>query len=148
MPYIKLEDRQKVLETGIATTVGEMNFLITHEIHLYILTNGLNYQAISDVNKVLFKLHKDHNYFNNEKLDQLSENIGTIFYSRKSNLTSDDFLISLQLAAQEFYRTVVAPYENTKMLENGNISELDRNFISFDYSVINQDPDDNLNKLR
>jgi hypothetical protein len=33
---------------------------------------------------------------------------------------------ALECAKQELYRTVVAPYENTKILENGPISNLDK----------------------
>lgn len=157
MPYIKSEDRLRVLETGIATTVGEMNFLITHEIHQYITNNGLNYQNISDINKVLMNLQQSDGYsFDDEELYLLNRDL--VCLNRHTKLTTDDFLVSIQLAQQEFYRTIVAPYENKKAIEHGNISELDSNF--FDHIVLDSprgtygkleildDPDDKLSKLR
>lgn len=32
----------------------------------------------------------------------------------------------VECAKEEFYRTVVAPYEDKKIVENGNISDLDK----------------------
>jgi hypothetical protein len=37
----------------------------------------------------------------------------------------------LESAKQEFYRTVVAPYEDLKAIENGTVSALDRNIEDF-----------------
>jgi hypothetical protein len=48
MPYIKQEDREKVLQSQTATTPGELNYLFTEIIETYI-RGQLNYQRINDV---------------------------------------------------------------------------------------------------
>jgi hypothetical protein len=78
MPYIKREDRERVLQSSEATTPGELNYLFTELIETYI-RGQLNYQRINDV-------------------------IG-----------------ALEGAKLEFYRRVAAPYEDSKIAENGDV---------------------------
>ena len=40
--------------------------------------------------------------------------------------TASEAMDALRDAADEFYRTVLAPYENRKRMENGPVSELDQ----------------------
>ena len=49
-------------------------------------------------------------------------------YVKKNGLkydTLNDAQGIIECVAKEFYRTVVSPYEDIKVTENGNISELD-----------------------
>lgn len=78
MPYIKQEDRLK-FETTVATTAGELNYVLTKAINDYYWRDNQNYQAINDI-------------------------IG-----------------ALEGAKLEFYRRVVAPYEDKKIEENGDV---------------------------
>lgn len=79
MPYIKSEDRNKVLDSGKAETAGELNFLVTLICGDYLATKGTNYQVINDI-------------------------IG-----------------ALEGAKIEFYRRIVAQYEDKKAQENGDV---------------------------
>lgn len=48
MPYIKQEDRDRVL-TGVIENVGELNFFLSVASQSYLLGRGLSYQSINDV---------------------------------------------------------------------------------------------------
>ncbi len=78
MPYIKKEDRPRVLIEG-ASNAGELNYLITYCIKTYIKNKGKKYQYYNDV-------------------------IG-----------------ALEGAKLEIYRREIAPYEDCKINENGDI---------------------------
>lgn len=78
MPYIKKEDRKRVLANRKPLTAGELNYLLTVTILDYFMPRG-NYQAANDV-------------------------IG-----------------ALEGCKQEFYRRHVAPYEDQKIEENGDV---------------------------
>lgn len=77
MPYIPQDDRI-ALETDVPESAGELNYLFTKIIDIY-LSFGKNYQRMNDV-------------------------IG-----------------ALEGCKLEFYRRVVAPYEDTKIEENGDV---------------------------
>lgn len=79
MPYIKQLDRDRISETGEATTAGELNYALTVICKDYFDRMGGRYQQINDV-------------------------IG-----------------ALEGAKFEFYRRVAAPYEGTKIEENGDV---------------------------
>ena len=78
MPYIKKEDRVRVLKEA-PTTGGELNFAVSDLIDHYIRENGLRYKTIEEV-------------------------IG-----------------ALEGAKYEFQRKVVAPYEDLKAHQNGEV---------------------------
>ncbi|KKM24078.1 hypothetical protein LCGC14_1608680 [marine sediment metagenome] len=72
--------------------------------------------------KLLFKLNSkgDYNYIITMMLHHFIEKNGL----RYEHL--NDAMGIVESAKQEFYRTVVAPYEDKKIEENGSISELDK----------------------
>lgn len=48
MPYIKQEDKERVLTTG-PTNAGELNFALTVLVQGYFVNNGSRYQQINDI---------------------------------------------------------------------------------------------------
>jgi hypothetical protein len=78
MPYIKEEDRDRVIKNG-PTSVGDLNYIISASMDYYLEEHGLSYATINDIVGVL------------------------------------------ACAQAEFYRRVAAPYENTKIEENGDV---------------------------
>jgi len=78
MPYIKKEERKRVLMRG-AQTPGELNYLFTYWIKKYISDNGKSYQTFNDI-------------------------IG-----------------ALEGCKLEIYRRDIAPYEDAKINENGDV---------------------------
>ncbi len=42
---------------------------------------------------------------------------------------ANNLIGALECAKLEFYRTIIAPYENIKMDENGRVSQFDENFF-------------------
>lgn len=92
MPYIKQEDRKRLSNINFRKdieTPGELNYLVTELVNIYVKKHGLNYQHINDV-------------------------VG-----------------ALEGAKMEFYRRVAIPYENNKILENGDVGyeEFDPNHV-------------------
>jgi len=50
MPYITKERRESLVDDeAMAQCAGELNFLITQEIHYYIMHKKLSYQTINDI---------------------------------------------------------------------------------------------------
>lgn len=126
MPYIKQEDRSKVLNIGIANTPGELNYLLSHMVHNFVLRKGLSYATIVDVevsiHRVVEKcLGLKHTKKDNELVLQLFSVL-----KRHEHIDEEVRLVTLGLVGAEFYRTVAGPYEDKKRLENGSVSELDK----------------------
>ena len=86
MPYIKSEDRKRIMRTEIGSFVpanaGELQYAIAEMIHGYHMNHGFNYQM------------------------------------------SNNMMGALVGAQQEYYREVVAPYEEIKKRDNGPVYEL------------------------
>lgn len=89
MPYIKQEQRERLLNDLVPQDAGELNFIFTSLIAIYLEEKGLSYQTINDV-------------------------VG-----------------ALESCKAEFQRRVVAPYEDVKIKENGDVYELDRETKGF-----------------
>ena len=53
MPYIPIEDRDKLAHGRIARTPGELNYLISQLIRSYIAMNGLSYTTLNAIAGVL-----------------------------------------------------------------------------------------------
>ncbi len=79
MPYIKVEDRLRVITQGCPNTAGELNYLFTMLSRDYIHEKGESYQTYNDI------------------------------------------LGALEGAKLELYRRQVAPYEDIKIQENGDV---------------------------
>jgi hypothetical protein len=79
MPYIKVEDRDRIFKGDSPKNAGELNFLISLLIDQYWHENGKNYQAFNDI------------------------------------------LGALDGASKEYYRRKIGYYEDSKMLENGDV---------------------------
>lgn len=79
MPYIKPEDRHRLLDNGLPKTPGEFNFVVTVLADCVIEEKGLSYTTVNEI-------------------------IG-----------------ALECIKLELYRRVAAPYEDRKIIENGDV---------------------------
>jgi hypothetical protein len=62
MPYIKIEDRDRLMQPGEGPkTAGELNFIISLLVDQYWHQNGENYQAFNDIFGVLSGV--SHEYY-------------------------------------------------------------------------------------
>ena len=117
MPYIKQEDRKKYEDDlkellNIYTFQalnrifcmdknyprGVANYLATSVCHYYLKKNGLNYSNI----------------------DTIINNLKTV-----SKSVPIEYVGTIECVIQELYRTVVGPYEDLKIKDNGDIDILD-----------------------
>ncbi len=114
MPYIKQEDRKKyeddlkellemypfqalhlIFSVDENYPRGVANYLATSVCHYYLKKNGLNYGNIDTI-------------INNLKATSEGANVA--------------YRGTIECVIQELYRTVVGPYEDLKIIENGDIS--------------------------
>jgi hypothetical protein len=86
MPYIPVERREEIMEGSKVNTPGELTWVLTAAINLYLKDRTL---------------HKDDNTF--------------VDYA--------DVLAALEATKLEFYRRIVAPYEEQKCFDNGDVYE-------------------------
>ena len=49
MPYIKIEDRERLRLTDLPRTSGELNYTITEVIKGYLVSQGKSYKTINDI---------------------------------------------------------------------------------------------------
>ena len=79
MPYITTKQKEDLNRVPVATSAGELNYMLTCTILDYLKLNGLSYATINDI-------------------------VG-----------------ALEGAKLEFYRRIAEPYENKKILDNGDV---------------------------
>lgn len=134
MPYIKKTHKKKVRETGIASTAGDLNYLITKTIQEYLLISGVKYQRFNDVIGVIQSLILDihHTYekpvpgeeINDARI--LHRHLTGIIHKYRVNTFDNiyieyDILGALEGAKLELYRRKISPYEDIKIEENGDV---------------------------
>jgi len=90
-------------------TVGQYNYIVTRIIHDLINKRGLSYTNLNTACGVL-----------EDVIFEFKMNL----FEFQSDLV-EEALGFLRNAHSEFYRTVVVPYEKSKIKQNGFISELD-----------------------
>lgn len=95
MPYIKQEDRTKYNEE-IQQLVSKLQVLLSHD--KSVLSGHLNYIITTILNQT-YQVHTNK-----------------INYS-----LCNDIIGMLDCCKMEFYRRTVVPYENIKILENGDV---------------------------
>ena len=108
MPYIK-EDRRKSLDPNISLLAMTIKLNANDNIKLYDeegskLTNEQFLEIAGDINYCVSRL--------------VSRVMGDISYGKIAIITG-----VLENINQEFYRRMASPYENKKILENGDIKE-------------------------
>lgn len=112
MPYITQTARRMIADGGPVTTAGELNYVITKEllgdaefpygkilglIHSYMQYKGLSYGVANDIVGALECARRE--------------------FKRRKGLDST-FLTAI---ADKFYGEVVAPYEDQKIQQNGDV---------------------------
>lgn len=123
MPYIKMERRKELAnEFTWPENAGELNYILTkilinakdedevytktrYVVNTYMLLNGHNYQNMNDVFGALVGSERE--------------------YERRMGLSSYRNVMGLVLDI--FYRHIAAPYENFKIMENGDVYDKKEN---------------------
>ena len=108
MPYIK-EDRRKTLDHSINSLAVAIKLNANNNMNPYDeenskLTNEQFLEITGDINYCVSRL--------------ISRIMGDISYGKIAMITG-----VLENINQEFYRRMASPYENKKILENGDIKE-------------------------
>lgn len=108
MPYIK-EDRRKTLDNSINSLAVAIKLNANNNMNPYDeesskLTNEQFLEIAGDINYCVSRL--------------ISRIMGDISYGKIAMITG-----VLENINQEFYRRMASPYENKKILENGDIKE-------------------------
>lgn len=108
MPYIK-EDRRKTLDHSINSLAVAIKLNANNNMNPYDednskLTNEQFLEIAGDINYCISRL--------------ISRVMGDISYGKIAIVTG-----VLENINQEFYRRMASPYENKKILENGDIKE-------------------------
>jgi len=108
MPYIK-EDRRKTLDNSINSLAVAIKLNANNNMNPYDeesskLTNEQFLEIAGDINYCVSRL--------------VSRIMGDISYGKIAMITG-----VLENINQEFYRRMASPYENKKILENGDIKE-------------------------
>lgn len=137
MPYIKQEDRNRVDETAIAKSRGELNYLISKTLNQYIKDNGLTYTHCDEVVEVLNAIiecfrnpkHIDNNLVvtvTDPKQKILTAKLMYIIGNVDKQAINTHYALFgvLDCVKMEFYRRVVAVLEDEKIQINGDIYEL------------------------
>lgn len=119
MPYIPGNERNKLITNGeVAQTLGQLTYLLTHHclntpepwLHLALRREAEDYLDVQDA----------VNY------STLASIIGCFQCARLEfrRRRPDDYIVADDALAdimQDFYRQIVAPYEDNKIKENGDV---------------------------
>jgi len=115
MPYIPQKDRKFAEKQG-PRTVGELNYLITLIIKRYYSSFGLSYTAAHQVYRSL----RQHTHTADGAKNPMDLELDEL-YRKASPEFQNDFETAKYLAGLEFYRRVLAPYEDEKIKQNGDV---------------------------
>lgn len=118
MPYIKSEDRKRLLKGEKASTVGELNYLITNAIIETIKEEGLSYTTIANIRSAIKEIEGGDTHAAEYSL---TRKVWNLEVNWKELSCYRDLDAAVDLAFMEFYRRVVVPYENQKIRENGDV---------------------------
>jgi hypothetical protein len=108
MPYIK-EDRRKTLDHSINSLAVAIKLNANSNINPY------NEESSKLTNEQFLEIAGDINYCVSRLVSRI---MGDISYGKIAIITG-----VLENINQEFYRRMASPYENKKILENGDIKE-------------------------
>jgi len=127
MPYIKDEFRKELLDRD-PKDVGELNYTITKLCKEYIKVAGENYY---NYNKLLGAIEVAKTKFEAavyqdlrlESAAKISNDIYNIVYKFYNRVEPDieDMLGVFKGVDHEFYRRMVASYEDVKIIQNGDV---------------------------
>lgn len=122
MPYIKKEDRIRVDGTRSAQNSGELNYLISKEIINELNQGEFSYSSMNDIVGILEMLKNDIFAGRNIRTSQryFASSIGQLILDSEY---MDDVEIAgaIENAKDEFQRRIQHPYENNKIVLNGDI---------------------------
>lgn len=114
MPYIKYEDRQHVERTLAPANTGELNYLLSCWMRDYIVSKEKSYQTLSEaISAVRNILAPDRGFSGEVYLYDKFIDVSALQYSDVESAVHDSIA--------EFYRRVVGPYEDEKIVENGDV---------------------------
>jgi len=120
VPYIKQSDRDYLKNTGKPRNAGELNYLIT----LLLIKHTINYESINHMAAMitLFEhvILKGNFYSAKPPKDKFGSELHDLLHTTEK-LFTQDILGAFKCAWSEFYRRKVAPYEDQKMVENGDV---------------------------
>ena len=108
MPYIK-EDRRKTLDHSINSLAIAIKLNANHNMNPY------DEESSKLTNEQFLEISGDINYCVSRLISRI---MGDISYGKIAMITG-----VLENINQEFYRRMASPYENKKILENGDIKE-------------------------
>lgn len=115
MPYIDKERRAALLNSGAKPeNAGELNFLITTRLTDMVVSYGASYTTF---NQLMGRLERSRLELTTG-LGQWADSLGM---GPIQGFTQIQILGVLSCVQQEFYRRVVAPYEDQKCRENGDV---------------------------
>lgn len=122
MPYIKSKDRLRVEDTLLPLNTGELNYLVSISLLNRIKNEGKNYENLSITLNLLDEA------IELAKQDRVEKGVCShvLVYEliiETTYLDKVQVLRALKDAKLEFYRRVVAPYEDLKIKENGDVYE-------------------------
>ncbi len=124
MPYIKSEDREYVKDNG-PRTAGELNYVVT----VALIANDHPEITKEDITGALFPMFQAliGNYITDKGLSYqtLNDIVGALIGARlefqrrkdRSNLLCDELMQFLG----DFYMNIVGPYEDRKIIDNGDV---------------------------
>lgn len=121
MPYIPQSDRDE-LKTRRPKNAGELNYLLTLEMHKYFK----NYQTINDITAAVNKFSTNQNGRRPPTEEEnpfyvLMEKFCVANVHDNPNLSADAAVGAINCALMEFYRRVAGPYEDSKAILNGDV---------------------------
>ena len=146
MPYILNEDRKKLAYRGKEhpENAGELNYILTVLVHTYMKNKGIKYQHFNDVVSAitrniigavldcgddLYTELRFHGFKKPRNSNELS--ICIRYFTQQyredkvfTNEAEDDILGALECCKLELYRRFAAPYEDTKVISNGDVNEM------------------------
>lgn len=116
MPYVDSNTRKELYIRNVRTP-GELNYMMTMCILKYVEKYGMSYNTAFEVKKAMRRVENGGTRDGHE----LVEAIYAIKTTEDSELTHEEFQISAAMAYDEFRRRAVDPYEDSKILQNGDV---------------------------
>lgn len=129
MPYLTLERKQELTNPGAKLHhAGDVNYLVTEEC-LDLLQEGTAaaghawHQAVDDILDAYTEYHGDSYATYNAVIGALT--CCSLEWQRRHHGSTDGAVLTvaamIDAKAREFYREVVAPYEDLKIKQNGDV---------------------------
>lgn len=119
MPYVPMKRQQALGDDGIPMDAGEFNFCLTwHMIHTDI--DDLGTALRKEVEEYLTHQEASYGFYN--EIAGVLDCCEREYRRRTGERTTDNFqrITELQTVAEEFYDRTVAPYEDLKIIQNGD----------------------------